>query len=193
LQGRVPGVQINQTTGAPGGNVNVLVRGISSITGGNQPLYVVDGYPIGTGGGGSDFRLGDATMSASGMANITQARVNPLASINPADIESVEVLKDASATAIYGSRGANGVVIITTKRGKRGQSDISFNASYGVQQVANKLEMMNSQQYAQFVAEGRDNARVYAGGSADDPNEVRSAAHRVRPEFRNPESITVNT
>lgn len=193
LQGRVPGVQINQTTGAPGGNVNVLVRGISSITGGNQPLYVVDGYPIGTGGGGSDFRLGDATMSASGMANITQARVNPLASINPADIESIEVLKDASATAIYGSRGANGVVIITTKRGKRGQSDISFNASYGVQQVANKLEMMNSQQYAQFVAEGRDNARVYAGGSADDPNEVRSAAHRVRPEFRNPESITVNT
>lgn len=193
LQGRVPGVQISQTTGSPGGNVNVLIRGISSITGGNQPLYVVDGYPIGTGGGGSDMRIGDATMSASGMANLTQTRINPLASINPADIESIEVLKDASATAIYGSRGANGVIIITTKRGKRGESEINFNASYGVQEVAHRIELMNSQQYAQFVAEGRDHARVYAGGSADDPNELRSASHRVRPEFRNPESITVNT
>lgn len=193
LQGRVAGVQISQTTGAPGGNVNVLVRGISSITGGNQPLYVVDGYPIGTGGGGSDMRIGSATMTASGMANLTQNRVNPLASINPSDIESIEVLKDASATAIYGSRGANGVVIITTKRGKAGQSQIDFNASYGVQEVSHPIEMMNSQQYAQFVAEGRDNARVYAGGSASDPNEVRSAAHRVRPEFRTPELITVNT
>jgi TonB-linked SusC/RagA family outer membrane protein len=153
----------------------------------------VDGYPIGSGGGGSDMRIGDATMSASGMANMTQNRINPLASINPADIESIEVLKDASATGIYGSRGANGVIIITTKRGKRGQSQINFNASYGVQEVANRIEMMNSQQYAQFVAEGRDHARVYAGGSADDPNELRSASHRVRPEFRNPESITVNT
>lgn len=193
LQGRVPGVQISQTTGSPGGNVNVLIRGISSITGGNQPLYVVDGYPIGTGGGGSDMRIGDATMSASGMANLTQTRINPLASINPADIESIEVLKDASATAIYGSRGANGVIIITTKRGKRGESAINFNASYGVQEVAHRIELMNSQQYTQFVAEGRDHARVYAGGSADDPNELRSASHRVRPEFRNPESITVNT
>ena len=193
LQGKVPGVQISQTTGAPGGNVNVLIRGISSITGGNQPLYVVDGYPIGTGGGGSDMRIGSATMSASGMANMTQNRVNPLASINPADIESVEILKDASATAIYGSRGANGVIIITTKRGKRGESQLNFNASYGVQEVANKLDMMNSQQYAQYVAEGRDHARVFAGGAMDDPNEIRGAAHRVRPEFRNPSSITVNT
>lgn len=193
LQGKVAGVQISQTTGAPGGNVNVVVRGISSITGGNQPLYVVDGYPIGTGGGGSDMRIGGAAFSASGMASLTQNRVNPLAAINPADIESIEILKDASATAIYGSRGANGVVIITTKRGKTGVSEINLNVSYGVQEVANKIEMMNSQQYAQYLAEGRDNARVFAGGSANDPNEIRSGAHKVRPEFRNPESISVNT
>ncbi|MEQ9437419.1 MAG: TonB-dependent receptor [Cyclobacteriaceae bacterium] len=194
LQGKVAGVQISQTSGAPGGNVNVLVRGVSSITGGNQPLYVVDGYPIGSGGGGSDMQsFGSATYSSAGMANNTQNRVNPLNFLNPADIESIDILKDASATAIYGSRGANGVVIITTKRGSYEQSQISVDVSYGVQQVAHKLDMLNAQQYAQFVAEGRDNAWVYAGGSASDPNDVRPASTFVRPEFRNPASITQNT
>ncbi len=194
LQGKVPGVQVNQTTGAPGGNVNILVRGVSSITGGNQPLYVIDGFPIGSGGGGSDMRnYGSSSFSASGMANNTSTRINPLSSINPSDIESIEILKDASATAIYGSRGANGVVIITTKRGSYGQSSVNVDASYGFQEVANKLDMMNARQYAEYVADGRDNAWVYAGGSATDPNEVRSVATRVRPEFRNPESITTDT
>lgn len=194
LQGKVAGVQITQTTGAPGGNVNVLVRGVSSITGGNQPLYVVDGFPIGAGGSGSDMmNFASSTYSSSGMANNTQSRINPLSSINPSDIESIEILKDASATAIYGSRGANGVVMITTKRGKAGKSYISVDASYGVQQIEHKLDMMNSQQFAEFVAEGRDNAWIYAGGKATDPNEVRSATTRVKPEFRNPSSITQNT
>lgn len=194
LQGKVPGVQISQTTGAPGGNVNILVRGVSSITGGNQPLYVIDGFPIGLGGGGSDMRsYGAESFSASAMANNTATRINPLSMINPADIESIEILKDASATAIYGSRGANGVVIITTKRGSFEKSEISLDASYGVQEVANKLDMMNARQYADFVVDGRDNARVFAGGSADDPNEVRNVAHRVRPEFRNPDLLTTDT
>lgn len=194
LQGKVPGVQVSQTTGAPGGNVNILVRGVSSITGGNQPLYVIDGFPIGSGGGGSDMRgYGGSSFSASGMANSTSTRINPLSSINPSDIESIEILKDASATAIYGSRGANGVVIITTKRGSYGQSSINVDASYGFQEVANKLDMMNARQYAEYVADGRDNAWVYAGGSINDPNEVRSVATRVRPEFRNPGSITTDT
>lgn len=194
LQGKVPGVQISQTSGAPGGNVNILVRGVSSITGGNQPLYVIDGFPIGAGGGGSDMRgYGGASYSSSGMANNTGNRINPLTSINPSDIESIEILKDASATAIYGSRGANGVVIITTKRGSYETAQISVDASYGFQEVANKLDMMNARQYAEFVADGRDNAREFAGGSIDDPNEVRNVAHRVRPEFRNPESITTDT
>lgn len=194
LQGKVPGVQISQTTGAPGGNVNILVRGVSSITGGNQPLYVIDGFPIGSGGGGSDMRnYGGNSYTSTGMANNTNTRINPLSSINPADIESIEILKDASATAIYGSRGANGVVIITTKRGSLEKSQISIDASYGFQEVANKLEMMNARQYAEFVADGRDNARVFAGGSKDDPNEIRNVAHRVRPEFRTPELLTTDT
>ncbi|TDB67431.1 SusC/RagA family TonB-linked outer membrane protein [Arundinibacter roseus] len=194
LQGKAPGVQVTQTTGAPGGNVNILIRGVSSITGGNQPLYVIDGFAIGAGGGGSDMRsYGANSFSSAGMANNTGNRVNPLASINPSDIESIEILKDASATAIYGSRGANGVVIITTKRGTYGKSQISVDASYGFQQVANKLPMLNASEYAEYVADGRDNAWVYAGGKASDPNSVRSAATRVRPEFRNPESLTTDT
>ncbi|ODS84377.1 MAG: SusC/RagA family TonB-linked outer membrane protein [Cytophagaceae bacterium SCN 52-12] len=194
LQGKVPGVQISQTTGAPGGNVNILVRGVSSITGGNQPLYVIDGFPIGSGGGGSNMRgYGGASFSASSMANNTSTRINPLSSINPSDIESIEILKDASATAIYGSRGANGVVIITTKRGTAGKSQISLDASYGFQEVANKLKLMNAREYAEYVADGRDAAWEYAGGSRNDPNEVRSVATRVRPEFRNPGSLTTDT
>jgi TonB-dependent SusC/RagA subfamily outer membrane receptor len=95
-----------------GGNVNVIVRGISSITGGNSPLYVVDGYAIGTGGGGSDLSSFSAdAYTASGIVKSSSTnRINPLSIINPSDIESIQVLKDASATAIYGSRGANGVV-----------------------------------------------------------------------------------
>ena len=193
LQGKVAGVQISQTSGAPGGNVNILVRGMSSITGGNQPLYVVDGFPISS-GGNSDFRsYGSNLYSSDGIASNTQERINPLTSINPSDIESIEILKDASATAIYGSRGANGVVIITTKRGEAGKSEISAEISLGMQSVSNKLDLLNSQQYAEYVAEGRDNAHVFAGGLASDPNDLRAGSRRVRPEFRNPSSITTNT
>lgn len=194
LQGKAPGVQVTQTTGAPGGNVNILIRGVSSITGGNQPLYVIDGFAIGSGGGGSDMRsYGGNSFSSAGMASNTSNRVNPLASINPSDIESIEILKDASATAIYGSRGANGVVIITTKRGAYGKTQISVDASYGFQEVAHKLDLLDAKQYANYLADGRDNAWIYAGGKISDPNEKRSAATRVRPEFRNPESITTDT
>lgn len=194
LQGKVAGVQISQSTGSPGGNANVLIRGVSSITGGTQPLYVVDGFPISTGGEGSNMMtFGDATYSSAGMVKNVQNRINPLSSINPSDIESIEILKDASATAIYGSRGSNGVIIITTKRGSSNKSKISVDVSCGVQEVAHKLDMMNAQEYAQMVAEGRDNAYVYGGGKATDPNSMRPTSQQVRPEFRNPSSITQNT
>lgn len=191
LQGKVAGVQIVQTSGAPGGNVNVIVRGISSITGGNSPLYVIDGYAIGTGGGGSDVSsFASGTYSTSGMvASSGVNRINPLSTINPADIESIQILKDASATAIYGSRGANGVVIITTKRGKQSKPVINFEYTQGVQQLANKIELLTPREYAEFVAEGRDNAWVFAGGNASDPNSVRSGTTYVKPEFRNPEQF----
>jgi TonB-linked SusC/RagA family outer membrane protein len=188
MQGKVAGVQITQTSGAPGGNVNVVIRGISSITGGNSPLYVVDGYAIGTGGGGSDLStFSSSSYTASGISSSSSTnRINPLSTINPSDIESIQVLKDASATAIYGSRGANGVVIITTKRGKMGKPTISFEHSTGIQQLAKKLDLLSPQEYAEYVAEGRDNAWVFAGGKASDPNSVRSTATQVKPEFRNP-------
>ncbi len=194
LQGKVAGVQITQTTGAPGGNVNILVRGVSSITGGNQPLYVIDGFPVNISEGSSNMlSFGSSNYSASDMAGSTTDRINPLTSINPSDIESIEILKDASATAIYGSRGANGVVIITTKRGSMGKSQFNIDVSYGVQEIANKLDMMNANEYAEYVAEGRDNAWVYSGGSASDPNSARPQSYKVPEEFHTPSSITTNT
>ncbi|MDF7814839.1 TonB-dependent receptor [Hymenobacter sp. YC55] len=123
LQGRVSGVQVTQTNSEPGGNVSIRIRGTNSINTGNEPLFVVDGFP-----GGGDLN-----------------------SINPSDIESVEILKDASATAIYGSRGANGVVIITTKKGKAGRNTINFEAYTGVQVVRNKYELMNAPEFASYL------------------------------------------
>jgi TonB-linked SusC/RagA family outer membrane protein len=130
LQSRVAGVQITQNSAAPGGNVSVRVRGTNSINGTSEPLYVIDGIQIANSG------------------NITD--VSPLSTINPSDIESVEVLKDASATAIYGARGANGVVLITTKRGKSGSTRVSYEGYYGVQQVRKELDMLNAAQFAQL-------------------------------------------
>ncbi len=126
LQGQIAGLQITSNSGAPGGASNVTIRGTGSITGGSSPLYVVDGVIIQTG---------------SGIAG------DPFATINPSDIASVTVLKDASAAAIYGARAANGVIIITTKRGKIGKPRISFNTYAGTQQVTNTLDLLNAEQY----------------------------------------------
>lgn len=193
LQGRVAGVQISQTTGSPGGNVNILIRGVSSITGGNQPLFVIDGFPISESSSSDFSSYGGNLYTSGGIASNTASRFNPLNTINPSDIESIEVLKDASATAIYGSRGSNGVVIVTTKRGKSGKSQITADVSFGFQNVANKLNMLNSQQYSEFVSQGRDNAWVFTGGKINDPNSIRSGATFVRPEFRNPSTVATNT
>ncbi|MDR0393582.1 MAG: TonB-dependent receptor [Tannerella sp.] len=122
LSGRSSGVIVSQNTGAPGGSISVRVRGANSIRGDNEPLYVIDGFPI------------------------TGAPTN----LNNADIESVEILKDASATAIYGSRGANGVVMITTKQGKVGKTSVEFNAGYSIQSRIKKLDLMDATEYARF-------------------------------------------
>jgi TonB-linked SusC/RagA family outer membrane protein len=143
LQGRVAGVQVTQNSGQPGGAASIRIRGANSITGSSEPLYVIDGIPF----------QGDGTSVAgfdwAGGAN-GQNRVNPLSAINPNDILSIEVLKDASASAIYGARAANGVVLITTKRGKKGESKISYNGFYGAQSLPNNLEMMDLQQFADY-------------------------------------------
>lgn len=127
LQGKFSGVQINQVSGKPGGGMTVRIRGQASITAGNQPLYVIDGMPI----------------------------VGDISDINPNEIESISVLKDAAATSLYGSRAANGVILIETIKGKAGQTKINFNAYYGVQQVPQKgrPDMMNAREFAQFKKE----------------------------------------
>lgn len=194
LQGKIAGAQISQTSGGPGGgSINIIIRGISSITGGNEPLYVVDGFPINSGGGTDFSSFGGNLYSTNGIANNTQSRINPLSFLNPSDIVSIDILKDASATAIYGSRGANGVIMITTRRGVTGKAKISVGASYGLQTVAHKLHLLNSEGYAEYVAQGRDNAYVFGGGSLSDPESMRPVSQRVRPEFRDPKSIKTNT
>lgn len=139
LQGRAAGVQITQNSGAPGGSTTIRIRGGNSIQGDNEPLYVIDGIPFKNEAAGSG------------------ASFNVLSTLNPADIESMTVLKDASSTAIYGSRGANGVVIITTKRGKAGKSTINFDTYYGIQQVRRKYPLLNGREYAALVNEANTN------------------------------------
>ncbi|WP_291786951.1 TonB-dependent receptor [Cecembia sp.] len=145
LQGRASGVQVTQASAAPGGGVSIRVRGGNSINASNEPLYVIDGIPI---------FPNNATFSP-GNTGGGQPQ-NALANLNPGDIESMEILKDASATAIYGSRGANGVVIITTKRGKAGATNVDFESYYGVQQVARKLPLLNAEEFAIIANEARE-------------------------------------
>ncbi|AEE49701.1 SusC/RagA family TonB-linked outer membrane protein [Haliscomenobacter hydrossis] len=132
LQGSVSGVQVVQASGQPGAAVSIRIRGGNSITGGNEPLYVIDGFPVYN--DNNDVNAG-VTSGPS---------INALASLNPSDIESIDVLKDASATAIYGSRGANGVVIITTKRGKKGQNNVSYETYYGQQELIKRIDVLTS-------------------------------------------------
>jgi len=147
LQGRSAGVQITQNSGTPGAATSVRIRGNSSISAGNEPLYVVDGIPVTTG------NYGQVGFSGQG--------INALSDINPNDIESITVLKDASAAAIYGARATNGVILITTKRGREQKTQLNFNATYGVQDLENRLEMLNAQQWHELK-----------GTSPDDPDNV---------------------
>lgn len=145
LQGRVPGLQVTQETGVPGGSYSVEIRGRNSIQSGSEPLYIVDGVPY------TSLRMGSTFSSAiTGMGN-------PLNGINPADIESIEILKDADATAIYGSRGANGVILINTKKGKSGKTNYDFSFYTGFGKIASKWDLLNTQQYLALRREGMHN------------------------------------
>ena len=149
LQGRVAGVQVTGGSGQPGSSASVRVRGGNSIAAGNDPLYVIDGVPIAASADGtSTFTL--ETQGVSGL--------NPLAALNPSDIESIEILKDASATAIYGARASNGVILITTKRGRAGANTVTLGAYYGSQSVRHRLSLLNAQQFAQNANAARLNA-----------------------------------
>jgi len=157
LQGKVAGVVVQQVSGQPGGGVSIQIRGVSSISGSNSPLYVIDGIiipPTNDPGKGS----------------------NPLNTINPAEIESINVLKDASATAIYGSQATNGVIVITTKRGKAGAPQIAYDGYSGYQEIPKRMPVVNLQQLATFI-----NARAVAWGFDS------------RPEFANPQYLGTGT
>ena len=151
LQGRVSGVQITQASGSPGGGLNFVIRGGNS-TSSNQPLIVIDGYPIDPGNGNLS-NGGDSFASQ-------QPPFNPLANLNPNEIENIEILKDASSTAIYGSRGANGVVLITTKRGKKGTDKIEFNYRTDFNQVRKRLNVLSSAEFLAFANEGALNDKL---------------------------------
>lgn len=145
IQGKVSGVQVLSNSGMPGGSTTIRIRGASSIRAGNQPLFVVDGVPLDN----SSARPGSAgDVGVGGGAQGT----NPLNFINPSDIASIDVLKDASATAIFGSRGANGVVLITTKKGQSGVPKIEFNASFGTSKVLKKLKVLNGDEFRAGLA-----------------------------------------
>ncbi|TGE10507.1 SusC/RagA family TonB-linked outer membrane protein [Hymenobacter fodinae] len=149
LQGQAPGVQVTAPTGAPGAGINVRIRGNSSITGSNSPLYVIDGVPV--------LPTYDRELS------VGNQKPNPLNTINPADIESIDVLKDGAAAAIYGVRAANGVVVITTKRGKSGKPQVGLNAYYGVQELRKKLDVLDSRQFAEYYNESQINGGAAPG------------------------------
>lgn len=157
LQGAAPGVQVVQNTGEPGGGMSINIRGVGSITGGTAPLYVIDGLPI------------DNSVLISGTGNqipTNRSPRNPLSALNPADIESIQILKDASATAIYGSRGANGVIMVTTKKGTQGALQVNYRGSFGVQNTNNRLDLLTAEEYQEVVnslidlGEGGESDRV---------------------------------
>ncbi len=145
LQGNVVGLVVSQNSGAPGQGMSVRVRGVTTVSGSNQPLYVVDGVPIITG------NMNDDVYGGQGGNGITN--------LSPADIQSVEVLKDASAAAIYGARASNGVVLITTKKGKSGDAKIEFRTTYGIQNPINKYKVFTTGQYYEFA-----DLAMYNGG-----------------------------
>jgi TonB-linked SusC/RagA family outer membrane protein len=191
IQGQMAGVQVTEASGEPGAGATVRVRGVGSISAGNEPLYVIDGFPVsknvGLGIQGDNFRRRSSFRPPS---------QNPLANLNPNDIESIQVLKDASTASIYGSRGSNGVIIITTKRGKKGGApSFSYNSFFGTQSVANKLDLMNSAELIDYNRDATNNAYLQRnpGASATDPNSVRtSAAWRLAEDVLSPSGVDVD-
>ncbi|WP_420146698.1 SusC/RagA family TonB-linked outer membrane protein [Spirosoma sp.] len=167
LAAKIAGVQVTQTSGAPGAGLSIRVRGTGSISAGNDPLYVIDGIP-----------LSRDTKYATGSTNnqFPDNPINVMSTINTDDIESIEVLKDASAAAIYGSRGSNGVVLITTKRGKEGKTVVSLDSYVGVQNVSKKIDMVNAYEYAQLSYEAKNNAYIDRNptGKPTDSNDIRN-------------------
>jgi TonB-linked SusC/RagA family outer membrane protein len=170
LQGKAAGVEVMQNTGAPGGSVSVRIRGVNSLTQDNEPLYVIDGVPV-------EGYTGDISYNNS-IGNV-------LSTINPSDIVDMQILKDASATAIYGSRAANGVIIITTRQGEPGKSKISYDAFYGIQQLPTYIETMNLREFAEYRNEKDEIVGHGAREEFADPSILGEGTNWQKEMFRN--------
>lgn len=166
LQGRVPGLLITQNSGVPGGGVTVRIQGQNSMFGGNDPLYVIDGVPF-ISQTLSTATVGDILQNSGGSLYQSGGTGNPLSFINTNDIESIEVLKDADATSIYGSRAANGAILITTKKGKAGPTRLDVNMQYGTQKISRSMEMMNTAQYLEMRKEALSNDGLSPNPNSD--------------------------
>lgn len=172
LQGRAAGVTSMATSGAPGSSVSIRVRGQSTVNAGAEPLYVIDGVIVQGGGkSGADFGLGDK------LGNGSVSAISPLSAINPNDIASMEILKDASATAIYGAQGANGVILITTKKGKAGEAKFTYDGQFGMMRQYQRIDMMNLREFAE-----------YSNSVAGESNSLDT-----REEFNDPSLLGVGT
>lgn len=203
LQGKVAGLVVGTTSATPGAASSITIRGASSLRGDNQPLYVIDNIP--------QASTGEFAASAFGDDDY-QTAADPLSSLNPSDIESIEILKDASATAIYGSRGANGVILITTKKGKTGKPRVTVNANFTVANATRLYDMLNLSDYAdyrnaqsgpddrQFFKEGNEVRYIFSGGKydANDPESYWVLQERdwqreiYRTAFSQNYSVSVN-
>lgn len=165
LQGRAAGVQAVQTSGAPGSSSSIRVRGQATINANAEPLYVVDGVIMQGGGqSGADFGLGDA------LGNGAVSTVSPLSTINPSDIVSMEILKDASATAIYGAQGANGVVLITTKRGRSGDAKFTYDGMVALQRQTRRIDLLNLREFAEYYNDLKSVGMVGENEKYSDPS-----------------------
>ncbi|SHL80614.1 TonB-linked outer membrane protein, SusC/RagA family [Chryseobacterium polytrichastri] len=154
LSGRIPGLVVTQSSGVPGSSFNIQIRGRNSIAQGSQPLILIDGIPFAAG------NEGISSLPSALTNGVTGTSLSPFNSINPSDIESIEILKDADATAIYGSRGANGVVLITTRKGTAGKTQVSVNINQGFTEVGKTMDLMNTQQYLEMRKEAFMNSNT---------------------------------
>lgn len=169
LRGLIAGVSVRQNDGQPGGGASIRIRGTTSINGTNEPLYVIDGVPL----------LREKIQEDQGLI------INPLSSLNVNDIESIEVLKDASASAIYGARGANGVILITTKRGKEGgKNEVTYNYTFSQQKVEKVYKLLDGPQLAQLMKEAYENAKLAVPAYCQDPASVVTRTDWLDEIFR---------
>lgn len=173
IAGRAAGVQVTQASSEPGGGVSIRIRGANSINASNEPLYVIDGFPI-----------DNAAVTPASTVASEPVRRNPLNALNPADIASIEILKDASATAIYGSRGANGVILITTKRGAKGPVSVNYLVEGGLQKVAKRVPVLSTDQYIHLLNDLRTATGAAPEFSPADINNIGAGVNWQDQIFR---------